>query len=216
MKKLLIACLLFSIISIGPVYGAPDGFTPARLSPQDRADTIRMEAYLNGLKNISANFMQIDDAGGIMRGHIDIARPGKMRVSYDPPSKDFIIADGESVHIWNNDLQEQTNIDQGSSLAEFILRDPIKLEGEIMITRFKRFPSKMELTLAESNDPSAGQLTLVFEDNPLKLRQWKVTDPQGHTTGVNLENLEYDVTFSPRIFQYHPPNFGQNKHSQIP
>lgn len=212
MKKLiqiLLLCLLSPCVLADTNGAAP-------LTAHDHADIARIEIYLNNLKNISADFMQIDESGGIMRGTLAIQRPGKMRVNYSPPSKDFIIADGENVHIWNDDLQEQTNVDQGSSLAEFILRDPIKLSGEVIITKFKRFPAKLELTLTQSQDPAAGQLTLVFEDNPLKLRQWKVTDPQGHTTGVSLENLQYDVSFSPHLFHYSPPNFGQSKKSAAP
>ncbi len=53
----------------------------------------RIEEYLNKMRSIAADFMQIDDAGGMMHGEIKIQRPGKMRVTYDPPSKDFIVAD---------------------------------------------------------------------------------------------------------------------------
>ena len=67
---------------------------PAALSADDRADVQRIEAYLNNLKSISADFMQVDDSGQMMRGSIAIQRPGKMRVTYDAPSKDFIVADG--------------------------------------------------------------------------------------------------------------------------
>ena len=183
----------------------------ATLSAQDKQDLSRIEAYLNGLKNVSADFLQIDGAGGMMRGDLAIARPGKMRVTYAPPSKDFIIADGSTVHIWDDELQAQTNVDQETSLAQFILRDPVKLNGEVTITKIERFPAKIEITLVQTKDPDAGKLTLVFEDKPLKLRQWKVIDPQGRTTGVNLENMSTAATFPPHIFVFTPPNFGKNR-----
>jgi outer membrane lipoprotein-sorting protein len=166
---------------------------PTLLSGKDQKDIGRIETYLNELKS-----------------------PGKMRVVYDPPNKDFIIADGSTVHIWNDDMQQQTNVDQGSSLAEFILRDPVKLSGEITVTKFERFPAKMEITLVQTGDPASGALTLIFEDNPLKLRQWRVLDPQGRTTGVNLENEQRDVSFKSNLFTFVPPNFGKNRNSQIP
>ena len=145
-----------------------------------------------------------------MRGVLAIARPGKMRVTYDAPSKDFIIADGDFVHIWNDDLQAQTNVEQGSSLAEFILRDPVRLSGDVTVTRLKHFPAKVEVTLVQTDDAGAGSLTLVFEDSPLRLRQWKVVDAQGRTTGVSLENMRDDVRFSTTTFTFVPPNFGKN------
>ena len=185
----------------------------SNLSPQDINDIARIESYLNSLRSIAADFLQIDDHGEMMRGKIAIQRPGKMRVTYTS-NKDFIVCDGDWVHIWNDDLKSQTNVEQGSSLAEFILRDPIKLSGEVTITSFKRFPAKVEVTLAETSDPTAGSLTLVFEDHPLLLRQWKVIDPQGHTTGVNLENEQSDVSFPKGTFIFTPPNFGKGGKAQ--
>lgn len=218
-RTLLIA-LIYLMLGLASAQAAnktasPDNH-PAELTDKDRADLVRIETYLNNLKTISADFMQIDDNGGMMRGTIAIQRPGKMRVNYDPPNKDFIIADGNNVHIWNDDLKEQTSVDQGSSLAEFILRDPIKLNGDVTITKIQHFPAKIEITLVQTNDPGTGQLTLVFEDNPLKLRQWKVLDPQGRTTGVNLENMREDVTFPAKLFHFVPPNFGLNSKSAAP
>ncbi len=210
MKKLIrLTLVLFALACCETTVAEAADPKPAALSPYDTNDIQRIEAYLNDLKSISADFMQIDDQGGMMTGKIAIKRPGKMRVTYDPPSKDFIVADGDTVHIWNDDLKAQTNVDEASSLAEFILRDPIKLSGEIVITKFKRFPAKLELTLAEAKDPGAGQLTLIFEDNPLLLRQWRVIDPQGRTTGVNLQNEEQGVSFPSNTFSFVPPSFGK-------
>lgn len=212
MKKHALPLCLLAFLIAAPVASAPAAAataTPAALVPADRFDIGRIADYLNGLKNVSADFLQIDDAGGMMRGTIAISRPGKMRVTYDPPNKDFIIADGSSVHIWDDALQAQTNIDQKSSLAHFILRDPVRMEGDVTVTKFQRFPAKMEVTLVATKDPGAGSLTLVFEDKPLQLRQWKVVDPQGHTTGVNLQNVSTGAAFPANYFNFVPPNFGK-------
>ena len=96
----------------------------------------------------------------------------------------------------------------GSSIAEFILRDPIKLSGDVFISKFERFPAKLEVTVAAVKDPNDGTLTLVFEDRPLKLRQWRVIDAQGRMTGVNLENAQEDVSFAANTFDFVPPTFG--------
>jgi outer membrane lipoprotein-sorting protein len=185
-----------------------------KLTAQDRSDIQRIELYLNELKSITADFMQIDDHGGIMHGSIVIKRPGKMRVTYTEPKGDFIVADGDFVHIWNADLQSQTNVPENSSLANFILRDPIALSGDVTVSRFQRFPAKLELTLVETDDPAAGQLTLIFEDHPLLLRQWRVIDPSGHTIGVNLENEQSDVEIADNMFNFVPPSFGHGLHTQ--
>lgn len=208
-NTLLILALLSFLPLFGPAQAANSNGPVQTQSAQDKNDIGRIEKYLNGIQNMSADFLQIDDAGGLMRGHIAISRPGKMRVTYAPPSKDFIIADGSFVHIWDDALQSQTNVDQDSSLAQFILRDPVQLTGDVTITRIEHFASKIEMTLVETNDPEAGSLTLVFEDKPLKLRQWKVADAQGRQTGVNLENISERTEFPADTFVFVPPNFGK-------
>lgn len=215
MRHALLA-LFLCLFAVLPAHAEAPVVYPAHLSARGRADIRRIETYLNNLKSISADFMQIDDEGNITRGTVAIQRPGKMRVTYNPPSKDFIIADGDSVHIWNGDLQSQTNLPQQGSLAEFILRDQIKLSGDVTITNFKRFPAKLEVTLVETADPDAGQLTLIFEDHPLLLRQWRVTDPEGRTTGVNLENEQEDVQFPAGTFDFVPPDFGKPNAEETP
>lgn len=206
----LLLALLLAIVSVSPAHAEGRQI----LSNKDKADVARIEAYLNGLKNLAANFMQINDQGTMLSGKLAIQRPGKMRVTYDPPSGDFIVADGSLVHIWDNELQSQTNVDQGSSLAEFILRDPVKLGGDVTITHFQRFPAKLELTLVQTHDPANGSLTLIFEDRPLMLRQWRVADATGHTTGVNLQNLRQDVSFPDTTFRFIAPNFGKGGKAQ--
>lgn len=214
MKKLLTLIFSIALFLAGPCKAADNAAAPAHmtasLTVSQKTDLARIENYLNGLKNISADFLQIDEAGGIMHGVLAIARPGKMRVTYDPPSKDFIIADGNFVHMWDDSLKAQTNVEQGTSLAEFILRSPIKLSGDVTVTKFERFPAKLEVTLVQTNDPAAGSLTLVMEDKPLKLRQWKVLDPQGHLTGVTLQNMSTDVRFPANTFFFVPPSFENN------
>jgi outer membrane lipoprotein-sorting protein len=212
MKKhiLLFAAFFFLGSAPFPASAAPQPTAaPAKLTERDKADIARIQTYLNDLKSVSADFLQINDGGEMRHGKIAIQRPGKMRVTYDPPSKDLIVADGDFVHIWDSELNQQSNIPVGSSIAELILRDPIVLSGDVTITRFARYPAKMELSVVSTKDPGDGELTLIFEDKPLQLRQWRVLDAQGRTTGVSLENEKEDVSFSPDIFSFTPPNLGK-------
>ena len=172
---------------------------------QDKEDIMRIESYLNHLKSISADFIQVNDRGAIRYGEVAIERPGKMRVAYNPPDKDFIVADGTVMHIWDGETQEESSISLGSTLADFILRDPIRLSGDITVTDLARSPAKLEVTLRSTEDSGEGQISLVFEDRPLKLRQWRVIDAQGSTTSVSLENAREGVSFPEDTFNFVPP-----------
>jgi hypothetical protein len=215
MKTILHFLLLAVMVAAAlPAKATEYSVVAAHLSEADQETIRHIENYLNSLKNISADFMQVDDTGGIMRGKLAIQRPGKMRVTYNPPSKDFIVADGDMVHIWNDDIQAQTNVPQNASLAEFILRDTVHFGGDVTVTGLRHYPAKLEISLVETEDPGAGQLTLIFEERPFRLRQWKVIDGQGKMTGVTLENARADISFSSNTFNFVPPNFGKGGKSR--
>lgn len=199
------------LFSAAPTQAAETAPKPAKLSPREQDDVQRIETYLNELKSVSAGFLQIGDNGNLRHGQIAIQRPGKMRVTYDAPDKDFIVADGTFLHMWDHEMQQQSSVPAGSGLASFILRDKISLSGDVTVTRFLRYPAKIELSLVSAKEPEEGELTLIFEDKPLKLRQWRVLDPQGRTTGVNLENAREGVTFEPNTFVFVSPKLGQRR-----
>jgi outer membrane lipoprotein-sorting protein len=211
MRKLFLF-LLLCLVTVAANAATPTA-KPAKLSPADKADVERIEKYLNELKSVSANFLQVNDGGEFRHGTIAIQRPGKMRVNYDPPQKDLIIASDGIVHIWDAEMGQQTNLPVDSSIAEFILRDPLKFSGDVTMTHFARYPAKLELTLVATKDPAEGELTLIFEDKPLQLRQWRVLDAQSRTTGINLENTHEGVSFPPNTFDFIPPNLGKSPKS---
>lgn len=218
MKKTAFLLLAFLLAS-SPAFSveaepAVSAAKPAKLSPREQKDVKRIEAYLNDLKSVSASFLQVSDSGALRHGSIAIQRPGKMRVTYDAPDKDFIVADGSFVNIWDGEMEQQSTIPLGSGVADFILREKISLSDDVAVTRFAYYPAKLELSLVSLKDPGEGELTLIFEDKPLKLRQWRVVDAQGRTTGVNLENAREGVGFPDGTFSFIPPNIGKQRGSK--
>jgi outer membrane lipoprotein-sorting protein len=177
----------------------------------------RIEETLNGLKTVAADFLQITDDGRMIRGALAIKRPGKMRVEYDKPVKDFMVADGTFMHMWDSQLKQQTSIPLGENLANFILRDNIRLKDDLTVTKLERFPRKIEMTLVETKQPANGQITLVFqrdeEAKKLRLRQWRVTDATGAVTGVNLEAVSENMDMNDKLFVFQKPDIGVNKNA---
>ncbi len=205
--------LLFVFFAIvAPAWADNAPVKPAKLSEREEKDVARIESYLNNLKSVSARFLQISDSGSFRQGDIALRRPGRMRVTYDAPSKDFIVADGLFLNIWDADMQQQSSIPLGNGIADFILREKISLSGDVVITRFAYYPAKIEVSLVSRKEPDEGELTLIFEDKPLKLRQWRVLDASGRTTGVNLENARENVSFPDGTFDFVPPNLGKPRH----
>ncbi len=206
MKKLF-AVFLISLSMLSTAYaGAP--------TAADQADLKRVETYLNGLQHFRASILQLNPDGSVIGGALQIQRPGKLRLDYDPPAKSFIIADGTFVHYWDDQLEQTSSVPENDSPAALILKAQVDFantgKNGMTISDITRVPGAIEITLYKTDDKDSGILTLVFEDNPLKLRQWRVKDSQGAVTRVTLHDLDATATFGRDAFTYRAPNFGAN------
>ena len=197
------------VLMVGFAAPALAGPTPVTLSRSDLADVAVIESALNGVKTLQAHFVQVADNGKQASGTFSLLRPGRMRLVYDPPIKDFIVADGWFVFFWDDELQQQSSQPVGASLADFFLRETIKLSGDISISRMGHRAGTTELSLFETGDPGKGELTLVFEDKPLQLLAWRVVDAQGLTTTVSLSDVRVGVKLNEDMFLFRDPTGGR-------
>ncbi len=211
---LLSAALLAPLPALLPSAAIAAPATPVSLSAQDQAVVAKVEEYLNGITTLQSKFLQVAPNGRQATGTFYLWRPGRMRLEYDRPLKDFIVADGSFVFYWDGEMRQQSSAPIGSTLADFILRKNIRLSGDVTVTEVFQAPGVIEVSLLESKDPGKGTLTLVFEDHPFQLRKWRVLDAQGMTTEVALLNPRTDVTFDRDMFYFKEPqrgsDFGRN------
>jgi outer membrane lipoprotein-sorting protein len=209
------AVLFLAAAAFGPsaaTRAAPPGtgqIAQAGLSEQDKADIARIEAYLNSIRTLRSRFLQASPDGSLARGTFYMHRPGRMRIEYDPPIGNYIVADGWFIHFWDAELRQQSNAPIGSTMAELILRDDLLLSGAITVNDVQRGPGRIEVELIETRDPAKGRLTLVFEDSPLQLRKWRVLDAQGLTTEVALLDPQFGMPLDRRLFTFVSPDFGR-------
>jgi outer membrane lipoprotein-sorting protein len=174
------------------------------LTPQDTADLQRIAAYLNGIRTMYARFQQMSSQGGTATGQLWMARPGRMRFEYDPPSPILLLADMFYVYYVDKELAEMSKVGLKSTPAWLLLRDPITF-SDLIITRFERGANALRITVVEKAEPDAGSLTMVFSDNPLALRQWSIVDQQRKTITVSLYNARFDMALDPKLFVYQDP-----------
>jgi outer membrane lipoprotein-sorting protein len=201
MKTLIAAIALASALSGADA--AP--LASAALGPQDSADLKRIETYLDGMKTLTARFEQTNEDGSGADGKVFLSRPGKMRFEYAPPTKLTIISNGDYVAVDDKDVKQVQFYPVDSTPAWFLLREGIKLSGDVTVTRFERGPKTLRVTCVQTKDPQSGSITMVFADDPLSLRQWSVLDQQGRTTSVALTEAEAGGTLDPALFKLPAP-----------
>ncbi len=165
----------------------------------------RIEAYLNGIDTLAANFLQVNHDGSISEGEIVIARPGRMRIDYAPPLKVEIISDGDWITYIDRELGQISQAPLNGSHAEFLLREDLRFDDDVTVTGIKREANVVEITIARKENPEQGSMTLVFADKPLELRQWSVVDPQRLTTRVTLFDTRFGLALDPALFEAPPP-----------
>ena len=176
----------------------------AVLTPQDTDDLRRVAAYLNAIHTMTARFRQSSTGGGIATGSLWMARPGRMRFEYDPPSPILLIADRFYVYYVDKQLAQMSKVGLKSTPAWFLLRDPITFD-DLLIKRFERGANTLTITLVDPKDPDNGSLTIEFNSQPLALRQWTIVDQQQKTTTVSISNVQLGAALDPELFVYKDP-----------
>ena len=198
MKRLLLAMAITLVMP----FGAARAADPA---------VAEVEGWLNGVRSMKARFTQMAPAGEVTHGTFYLKRPGRLRFEYDPPLRDYIVADGHFVYYWNDALQQQSNAPIGTTIADFLLRDKLSLSGDVLVKDVLREPGnpeKLHISLAQADDMEQGSLTLVFTLNPMKLLRWDVVDPMGQVTQVFLDDVELNVSLPSDLFYFISPKRG--------
>ncbi len=199
-RALLAAPLLLPI----PALAQPQGVA---LSERDRRDIAAIEVYLNRMTTLRARFLQIAYNGASAQGWAYISRPGRMRFDYDPPEPLLLVADGNQFLLYDRELKAPTTLPTNATPLGLLLRPEIRLSGDVTISRVQRDGGFLRITLFRTNDPREGSLTLVFQPEPLELRQWAVVDAQGRETRVTLTQIETGLALNARMFQFNHPQF---------
>ncbi len=169
----------------------------------------KFENYLNELKTLSGDFTQTNSKGQRVTGTIQISRPGKMRLDYNPPSSLLIVADGKWLVTYDKEADEVSYVSLDNTPAAFILRPYIQFSGDVAITSIIPKGNATEISLIRKEEPDAGYISLVFSNNPVALKEWSVVDSQGVKTRVVLSQIETNVNLSPDLFMIKSPNLIQ-------
>lgn len=173
------------------------------------AEVKAAENYLNKMTTAKARFLLTAADGTQQIGTFYLNRPGRLRFEYDPPARDFVVADGVLIYFYDAQLGEQSNAPIGQTLADFLLRQNIRLSGDVRVDRVMRGGDLLQITLKQKDDPGAGSLTLGFieneSDQSLTLKKWRVVDAQGQTVEVELFQLQAGMKLDSKLFVYHDP-----------
>ncbi|WP_435640859.1 LolA family protein [Micavibrio aeruginosavorus] len=172
---------------------------------QATAMAVQAEQWLQQLKTARARFLLTAGNGTQLIGTFYLNRPGKLRFDYDDPVKDFVVADGVFIYFYDANLGEQSNAPIGQTLADFLLRSDIRLSGDVKVDSVVESGGLIQIKLSQTADAGAGSLTLGFTREPFQLKKWRVIDPQGSVSEVELFQMQTGVALERDLFVYRDP-----------
>lgn len=205
MKRYLL-CSLLAVLIAAFAPGIHAAIAETAMTETEKSDAVKKaEDYLHDLTTVKSRFLQTTQDGTQLFGTFYLSRPGKLRFEYDPPVQDFVVADGIFIYFYDAELGEQSNAPIGQTLADFLLRKDLKLSGDLEVTNVMRGGGLTQISLAQSSDPAAGTLILGFQPNPYALKKWRVIDPTGAVTEVELFEQQAGLKLSDKLFVYRAP-----------
>jgi outer membrane lipoprotein-sorting protein len=193
---------LFLALSLALAAPAPAATQAPTLSAEDEATLTRIENYLNGIRTLSARFIQVTDDGRLAEGSLALSRPGKMRFEYDPPIPILMVADGFSLLYYDKELEQATFLPLWETPLWFLIRDKVVLRDSLEVTGIELDKGILNLGFRNPERADEGEVTLVFSDEPLQLIKWRIEDPQGFATEVSLLDLRRNEKLNPALFDY--------------
>lgn len=209
LSQRLAALALLALAACIALPGAGAARTPDPAT--DRAALQQVEQWFADTRSLKAEFVQVDDRGRTATGTVWLRRPGRVRFEYDPPVPLMIVADGLFVMFVDRELEQVDRLPLVRSPLSILTADKVDLSRDAEVRDISEEPGLIRLTVADPQAPDEGEVTLVFRDAPLSLREWVVRDPAGRETVVTLQNTEINPDLPNRLFVYTDPAPGSGR-----
>ncbi|MBV9045610.1 MAG: outer-membrane lipoprotein carrier protein LolA [Alphaproteobacteria bacterium] len=197
------------VAAASPLFmGAGQQAPAARItfSDEDAATLDRVSEYLNGITTMKGSFIQIAPSGAMTEGTFYLSKPGRIRFEYKPPVPTLIVSDGKTIAVANTRLNTVDRYPLSETPLGLILSNTIDLRRNSAVLSVAHQQGSIVIGARTSKNRNKANITLVFSDPGLELRQWTVIDDQGGATTVALRGTEPGATLAPDLFTLPTPN----------
>ncbi len=170
---------------------------------QTAQDLSKIENYLNNITTLESNFVQMASNGATSEGKLYISKPAKIRMEYAPPTDVLIVGNGNEIIFHDKELDQITNIDYDDIPGTKILTNTIQIDNKnLKVTDFYKDAGSTTITLEYAKSKDMGPITLIFNNNPFELKQWKIIDPQSVEVTLSLYDMTQGKPLDENLFSY--------------
>ena len=178
----------------------------------DTSGRQRLDDFLTGLHTLQADFRQVlHDEQSIdsqfASGTFYLSRPGRFRWDYASPNKQYILADGRSVWLVEEDLEQVTQRSQKSALKGTpaqLLAGSGELDDEFKVLELGTRLGMSWLELSpKDEDAQFARITLGFRED--YLASLEMIDKFGQVTRFSFTNTRRNPQLDQDLFRFIPP-----------
>ena len=201
-RKLKLAGFVFVLLS---------SVTQATQSASSEA-MVRLNDFFTKVTTMQANFVQeVRDEKGKLRqksnGKVSLHRPGRFRWEYTSPDKHLIVADGGSVWIYDEDLDQVTV----KSMKKTLASAPVGLliNKQPVHKQFKVTPMKSNGRLdwfhlvPHKKDSDFTSMDLGMDQTGIQ--EMVLQDKFGQETSIHMSGVRLDPQINAQQFKFTPP-----------
>lgn len=190
---------------------ALSGLIPFMVQAEDDAVS-RLNQFVVEVSEFQAMFSQtvVDADGNIIEeadGEFLLSRPGKFRWDYVRPYAQQIVADGQRIWFYDEDLEQITVKDQDAALADTpagLLSGKSMPEDAYNITAIDKADDLQWVELTPKDDESNYQrVQLGFDDTGLQ--QMLMTDAFDQQTSLQFTDVKINPSLAADRFAFTPP-----------
>lgn len=172
----------------------------------------QLRAFINDLQSLQTEFTQdlYDEAGTKIdsaSGMLYLQRPGKFHWQYQQPYEQQILTNGETLWIYDSDLEQVTVRDVASNLQSTpaaILGGTANIDELYEITDMGELEGAHWVRLSSLDDESQySDVRLGFEANELGMMI--MSDNLGQTTRIDFSNTQRNVELDENLFDFDAP-----------
>ncbi len=184
------------------------------VSYADAAATKNLNALLAKMSSMQAHFEQhtLDPKNQPLQtlsGEMRVKRPGFFRWDTVTPFAQQIIANGQSVWIYDPELQQATKqkLDKqvGNTPALLLSGDSSKIASSFEVTQEKSITKNQNSFILKPKDKEAVFESLRVSFNGSQMSAMQLKDSLGQKTDIFFSQIRLNGKISPSVFQFTPP-----------
>lgn len=179
------------IVTCDAIKPAPTTITEITYQKVTPDALLTITQYWNSIRIIAADIKQTNPDGTRINGKLYLKKGkgnnAKLRVDYQADYKQQLLIKKSEVLLVDLTDGAVAAYPVSMTPAGLILKPQLNFEKDVKLVDSRQVGDDVQLVLAHNDDENGGTLTLNFTlENNCRLLRWKVLDPQGNITEVEL------------------------------